>query len=124
MAQIARQTWGDKLTLTGHSLGGALATHASQQQGVSRVYTFNAARLAFSTGGKNDRQINIIVPGDNVSDSATRGANFFGDLIGKGCVPGKMYTASTTAYQGDGIAGLLGSHDMKGLIVGLEKDAK
>lgn len=54
-------------TLTGHSLGAAIASYAGQHV-EARVITFDAARNALSTTGISSRQINVITTGDPVSD--------------------------------------------------------
>ena len=60
-----------KLTLVGHSLGGALASYAGQHVNAN-VYTFDPARNVLAGTGANARQINIIATGDPFSDPTAR----------------------------------------------------
>src|ERR1051326_6583494 len=59
---------GYKVTLTGHSLGGGLASYAGHYATKADVYTFDPARNVLAGTGSNPRQINIITKGDPVSD--------------------------------------------------------
>jgi hypothetical protein len=65
--RIERRYPGYKLTLVGHSLGGALASYAGHYTKAD-VYTFDPARNVLAGTGSNPRQINIITKGDPVSD--------------------------------------------------------
>ncbi|MEQ1717845.1 MAG: Mbeg1-like protein [Hyphomicrobium sp.] len=108
------------ITLTGHSLGGGLASHAAEQQSISKVYTFNASRNALSSAGPRAGQVNIIVPGDNVGDPATSGSTI-PNMIGTGCLPGQTFSTPTTGTVAGPVGGLFGdtSHNMDGIIGGL-----
>jgi hypothetical protein len=57
-----------KVTLTGHSLGGSLASYAGHYVTKADVYTFDPARNVLAGSGANPKQINIITKGDVVSD--------------------------------------------------------
>ena len=102
LAGIVKQTYPNaSITLTGHSLGGGLATYAAQQvPGIANVVTFNSARPPFlqsATGGAAN-QINIVVPGDVIGNPKAGGDPVFGF----GTLPGKTYQAtSTTAVAAD-----------------------
>jgi hypothetical protein len=118
LARMVRDQWSkstpDKtITLTGHSLGGGLASYAGQQQGIKNVYTFNAARNPLSASGQNAGQVNVAVPGDLVGDAGT-GSPVFG-VLGGSSLPGQTYYINTTANQ----AGLFGGHEMDGIIGGM-----
>ena len=49
-----------KVTLTGHSLGGSLASYAGHYVTKADVYTFDPARNVLAGSGANPKQINII----------------------------------------------------------------
>ena len=89
------------ISVTGHSLGGALATYAAEQMlGISNVTTFNAPRPPLLStvihGGVS--QINIVVRSDIVGDpkSSVAPYNF-------GYLPGKTYEVQSTTDQGQSI---------------------
>lgn len=66
-----------KITVTGHSLGGAQASYAGNVVGVDKIITFNAPLNIFSTipylgkPSTTHTQVNIITAGDKVSDPVT-----------------------------------------------------
>lgn len=122
LARIVKQNY-SKVSLTGHSLGGGLASYAGKQHGIEKVYTFNAARNPFSTGGSDRSQVNINVAGDNVGDPGTA-TNFISGLPGSGCLPGRQYFVNTLADQSGLIHGLEGSHNLNGLLAGLSDMAR
>jgi hypothetical protein len=114
LARMVRDQWSkstpDKtITLTGHSLGGGLASYAGQQQRIKNVYTFNAARNPLSASGQHAGQVNVAVPGDVVGDPGTSSD------VGRGSLPGQTYNINTTSDQ----AGLSGTHEMDGIIGGM-----
>jgi hypothetical protein len=97
------------------------------------VYTFNAARNRFSTMGTSSRQINVVVPGDNVGDVETNTSNPISGLPGFGCLPGRELMVNSVDDQSGGrffgdipgsVSGLLGSHSLNGLIGGLADAAR
>jgi hypothetical protein len=115
------------ITLTGHSLGGGLATYAAQQvPGISNVVTFDSARppILKTTGSVN--QINVYVPGDAIGDPTAPG----GKYEGSGYLPGKTYTVNSTIVKpqgqlSNGVSQLTGnfyagSHLLSGIIGGLQ----
>jgi hypothetical protein len=110
LTRIASNKWGKDIALTGHSLGGGLASYAGETQGISKVYTFNAARNPLSTQGDNANQINIVVPGELIGDAVTDSTVF-----GTQSLPGRTYNLNTTDDQ----TGLFGGHAMRGIIGGL-----
>ncbi|MEQ1710878.1 MAG: hypothetical protein ABL908_05700, partial [Hyphomicrobium sp.] len=82
-----------KITLTGHSLGGALASYAGQS--TDQVVTFNAARNRLTSAGHAGSQLNVVVSGDPTGDVAQSGAS--GKMFGIGALPGKTVTVQTTS---------------------------
>jgi pimeloyl-ACP methyl ester carboxylesterase len=72
--RVVREKYpGATLTVTGHSLGGALASYAGNLAGANRIVTFNAPSNNFSTLpylgiSQNHQQISVITAGDTVSD--------------------------------------------------------
>ncbi len=130
LAAFVKQSYSNApITLTGHSLGGGLATYAAQQvPGISNVVTFNAARppiLSSATlGGVN--QINVVAPGDAIGDPKSGG----GDIEGFGKLPGTTYAVtSTTATPENALSRAAGfwasnTHSLQGIIGGLEQTEK
>lgn len=120
LAQVVKQKWpsGTTVTLTGHSLGGGLASYAGSQNNIPSVITFNAARNTFSTSAVNDKQINIAVPGELIGDANTTSG------FGKGALPGQLYSVPSTKDRPGLVGDLLGAHGMDGLIGGLENSAQ
>jgi hypothetical protein len=68
------QSYSSNLTLTGHSLGGALASYAGQNVRSAQVFTFDAGRNSLVGTGDNLKQINIIARGDPASMHGRRSA--------------------------------------------------
>jgi Mbeg1-like len=94
------------IEVTGHSLGGALATYVGQQvPGVSKVVTFNAANFgilsAATRAGTN--QINIVVPKDVIGDPRSALSP-----TGLGPLSGKTYTVESTTAASHTLAGIIG----------------
>ena len=120
LAQVVKQKWpaGTAITLTGHSLGGGLASYAGGQNNIPGVITFNAARNTFSTSAVNDKQLNIAVPGELIGDSNTTSG------FGKGALPGQLYSVPSTKDRPSLLGDLLGAHGMDGLIGGLENSVR
>jgi hypothetical protein len=76
-----------KLSLTGDSLGGALASYTGQHVNAN-VYTIEPARNTLAGTGTNPKQINIIVTRDAVSDPNAP----FGKIAGSpDLLPGRTY---------------------------------
>ena len=104
------------ITATGHSLGGALATYASQQSpGITKVLTFNSARppIVSSVTSGRGTQINVVVPGEVVGDPNTKSD------VGLGSLPGKTYSVQSTT-ENPGALGIVATHKLEGVIGGLE----
>jgi hypothetical protein len=105
------------ISVTGYSLGGALATYAAQQvPGIANVTTFSAPRppiVSAVTAGKIN-QINIVARHDYIGDPRT---NILSDF-NPGYLPGKTYEIDSTTYNKwlpqD-------THSLDGIIGGLEK---
>jgi hypothetical protein len=110
---IAAQNPGYTVTLTGHSLGGALAAYAGNQTN-NKVVTFNAARNLYSTDN-NPNQTNIVISRDIVGDQV--GA--LAVVAGHGSLAGNTYTLTGTS--GDGV---LLRHGLDGIIGGLSDAAR
>ena len=105
--RITDENWGYTISLTGHSLGGAVASYAGHWIGAYNVVTFNAARNPYSTIGNNPNQINIIVSADMVGDPRRK-------ALGEGCLPGTYVTVPTTTPQN-----MITRHSIQGIIGGL-----
>jgi putative lipase involved disintegration of autophagic bodies len=100
---------GYRITLTGHSLGGAMASYAGGKTGL-RVITFNPDQNRFSAMGSGVSQANVVVPGDLTIDH----------YLGSASVPGHTFVVkSTTLRAGEKISG----HGIRGIIEGLEQQA-
>lgn len=116
------------IAVTGHSLGGALATYVGQQvPGISKVVTFNPANfgiLSAATRAGTD-QINIIVPRDWIGDPRVTSSP-----TGLGSLSGKTYsidsTTTTPQSQLSIIEGkwdpyvVVSTHALSGIIGGLK----
>jgi Protein of unknown function (DUF2974) len=115
LARMTKNTWkqAPSVSLTGHSLGGALATYAGEQTGLSDVVTFNAARNKFSTG-TSPKQINVVVPGEVIGD-----ANTGWTIVGSQGLPGRTYSVRSTTDPPGVIGDFWGAHSMQGIIGGL-----
>jgi hypothetical protein len=110
-----------QVNVTGHSLGGAIATYVGQQvPGVSRVITFNAPNFGTLSAATRAgvSQINVIVQGDVISDVKT------GAEVGN--LPGKtFYVNSTTNRPQSSVSRTEGTwkpqdaHGLTGIIVAL-----
>jgi hypothetical protein len=129
LAGIVKQTYPKAIiTVTGHSLGGGLATYAAQQvPGISNVVIFNSARppilSSVTLGGVN--QINVVVPGDAIGNPKAGGD----PVWGFGYLPGKTYQVTSTIVTAEGKLSpgvskntgnfAAGSHSLQGIIGGL-----
>jgi hypothetical protein len=102
-----------RIILTGHSLGGGLASYVGNQT-AQPVVTFNAARNAFSEGGSGVNQTNFAVVTDFV------GGPYMQSPAGSGSLPGRNYSLSGTPNQNS----VLGAHGMDDVIAGLERAAQ
>ena len=102
-----------RIILTGHSLGGGLASYVGNQTGQPAV-TFNAARNAFSERGSGVSQTNFSIASDVVGDPYTQ------SFTGSGSLPGRNYSLSGTPNQ----SSIIGAHGMDGVIAGLERAAE
>ena len=113
---------GAPISLTGHSLGGELASYAGEQTGITSVYTYNAARGRDYTNGYNAHQMNVVVPGDAVGDST----NWLGRLTGSGRLAGQQYRIDpTTGNRNPGaIEAIVVNHDLTHIIAGLSDIAR
>lgn len=121
VASGVKQIWprGTPISLTGHSLGGALASHAGIKANITNVYTFNAFRSGLSTTGNNPNQINVNVRNDPIGNPRTT------SILGWGKLPGKSFTVpSTTERQGLPISRWRSAHELSGIIGGLAAEAK
>ncbi len=118
LAARARTLYGTNISLTGHSLGGGLASYAGSF-GDFKVVTFNAARNAYSIRGSNARQTNVIVKGDVVGDPHAAAA----DNLGKGQLPGE-YLSVPTSSDTSGLSGAILRHGMDGIVGGLADVAR
>lgn len=115
LLRVVKQKWPTaKVSVTGHSLGGCLASYAGAQNGISNVVTFNAARNSFCTSGNNPNQVNVSVAGDVVGDPGTGST-----IVGTGRLPGQLFAVPTTSDQ-RGALGLLGTHSIDGIVGGLD----
>ncbi|MFM9942146.1 MAG: lipase family protein [Hyphomicrobiaceae bacterium] len=94
-----------KLTLTGHSLGGALASYAGQFSRAD-VYTFEPARNVLAGAGDNPRQVNVITKGDWVSDPKSAAGNL---LESVDRLPGKTVSVGRLPV-------VKGSHDRSRIV--------
>jgi hypothetical protein len=116
VARAVKDKWPNKpVSLTGHSLGGCLAGYAGAEAQVGNVVTFNSARSSMCSSASSSSQINIVVPGDVVGDTATGNT-----IAGAGGLPGNTFVVNTTSNQ-EGALGLIGTHSMSGIIGGLKK---
>ncbi|MCK1481004.1 DUF2974 domain-containing protein [Bradyrhizobium sp. 197] len=111
------------ITATGYSLGGGLATYASQHSpGITKVLTFNSARppIVSSATAGHVTQINIAVPGELVGDPNTKSD------VGLGSLPGKTYSIRSTTETAAGtlppsqLKSIVTTHKLEGVIGGLE----
>jgi hypothetical protein len=104
---LVQQTTGAPVVLTGHSLGGALASHAGKANNL-KVITFNGARDPYSSGGRNSNQTNFITQRDAVGD---RNAGIAGSMSGVGSLPGEtVVVPNATGHGIDGIIAGLSDH--------------
>jgi hypothetical protein len=106
LARIVRRQ-GVPVVLTGHSLGGGLATYAGNATDLAnvKIVTFNGARSPYTSLWNNQNQTNFIVLGDFIGDPNSKRGN----IGGVGSLPGaNMLIQSSTDKHGiDGIiAGL------------------
>lgn len=106
-------------TLTGHSLGAAIASYAGQHV-EARVITFDAARNALSTAGTSSRQINVIATGDPVSDPIAKIAGVkIGDLTGSSqLLPGQTIRLNLPTTLNP-----VGKHDVNALVADIDSVA-
>jgi hypothetical protein len=115
------------LAVTGHSLGGALATYVGQQvPGVSKVVTFNAANFGIlsATTRAGTNQINIVVPGDVIGDPNSRSSpTGLGPLSGKTYAVQSTFQSQLSKAEGkwDPYAQGTGTHGLGGVIGGLKE---
>lgn len=134
-ALVQRQYLGVKrITLTGHSLGGALATYAAQQnRGIANVVAFSPARVGIvsSVMPRGTSITNVIIPGEMVADANTKSPAGFVSL------PGKIYSVRSTTDKAvasdikidpirntaSAIRELVQPHKMEGTLGGLQAAA-
>lgn len=83
------------VTLTGHSLGGALASYAGQHVN-AQVYTFEPARNQLAGTSANAKQTNVIVSGDPISDPRAPAAKQMGSV---NYLPGRTYRMDLPAVS-------------------------
>jgi hypothetical protein len=111
------------ITATGHSLGGGLATYASQQTpGISQVITFNSSRppIVSTVTAGSVRQVNVVVPSDVFGDP-----NVKSDL-GLGSLPGATYSVRSTTALPAGKStvsqakSIVTTHSDEGIVGGLQ----
>ncbi|MDE2165931.1 MAG: hypothetical protein KGJ66_06300 [Alphaproteobacteria bacterium] len=119
LARIAKQKFGPNISLTGHSLGGALAAYAGRTNNIARVITFDAARNVYSTSGTNANEINVVTPGEFIGDPNTGTT-----VVGSGKLPGKLYSVNSSAEQSGTMGDLVGTHSIDGIIGGLATVAR
>lgn len=105
------------ISLTGHSLGGGLASYAGYKRSIPTV-TFNAARNRYSVFGINSEQTNFIVQNDLTSDPRSETYKFVGLAIGtRAYLPGRTFALKPFSVPSDGIAAAaVVNHDMELLL--------
>ncbi len=115
LAELVAQRFGRPPSLTGHSLGGALASYAaSKLSSTGPVVTFNADRNSLSLSGNRENQINIAVAGALIGDP---NIGEYTPFVRSGQLPGKTYYVGTTDDQSNLFAG---GHGIGGIIGGME----
>jgi hypothetical protein len=114
LAGMVRSEYSRNISLTGHSLGGSLASYAGIEAHIPQVITFNAARTVYSTNHENPGQKNIIVAGDVVGDPVT-GTN----IAGYDALPGQLLTVQSVTNTSSA-SGIYYGHRMDGIIGGLQ----
>jgi hypothetical protein len=119
-ARVKLQNPEYKVVLTGHSLGGGLASYAGSWTG-AEVVTFNAAGNPYSARGNNRNQTNIVVPGDVVGDTQGVLAGIARKRTGQ--LPGVTMTVPSTS-ETPGISNLYLRHEINGIIGGLSDVAR
>lgn len=127
LASAVKEVWpkGTTISLTGHSLGGGLASYAAAKNPeITKVFTFNAARNPYSTAGTSSSQINIYVRDDVVGNP--NNSTMYGRIAGSGALPGKsFYINSTTEtlirdpWLNRTVPDLVTTHHIDGVIGGL-----
>jgi hypothetical protein len=99
------------ITLTGHSLGGALASYAANDNKIKNVVTFNAAR-GFQSDGfvNNPNQINIYTRGEIIGDPAKAG------IAGTGRLPGLSVGTDSMVSNNNLSDDLAGAHSIANIV--------
>ena len=113
MAAIVKSQAGPNhsITLTGHSLGGALASYAANDNRIKAVITFNAARGYMSDGFVNSpSQLNIFTKGEIIGDPSKSG------ILGTGRLSGLSVGADSKAVNRNLLNDLEDVHSIKNIV--------
>lgn len=122
LAVVITALYGRVPNLTGHSLGGALASYvaANFSDGGAfvpgRVVTFEADRNSLSLDSSHGNQINLVVPGSFVGDPVV---GQFTSTQTDRWLSGDTYQVPTSEEWGSIFSALSNRHSMSGIIDGL-----
>ncbi len=106
-----------RIVLTGHSLGGGLASYVSSETGQPAV-TFNAARNDYAKVGDRSNQTNFSIVSDVVGDPNTT------SFAGSGALPGQSYSLNSSPDQSSAIFGTIRAHSMESVISRIQEAAE
>jgi len=110
---------GAPVVLTGHSLGGGLASYAGSVNNL-KVVTYNGARTSYMAPWNNPNQTNFITPGDAVGDPNAK----YGNILGAGSLPGTSLFVQSSTDQSGLYGTTIGRHGINGIIGGLSDVAR
>jgi hypothetical protein len=118
LTSMVKNKLGSNVTLTGHSLGGALASYAGLNNKVSSVVTFNAARNPLSQGSKqNTSQLNFFTRDEVIGDPNKSG------ILGSGQLPGQSIIVDSNVQMKNIADDALAGHSINNIIGPLSNQA-